>query len=391
MEFLTADGRLPDGVVSLPDHFSPFPEPTVELFVNETASTPIFAPCKRRRSVRSRPGRNTTIFPDTICAGDDAPVSYNAGDLGLIVQTPINEEEKTIERPAVVMPGSGIGYSETDIPIEMQLKSGIDAQFTNIISQARVMEADLSFSSDGNDSSVVEKEAFSRRGESTRQKFALFVEDMVMKVMNRQDQMHAQLIEVMEKKEQERIQREEYWKKQEIERAKKITELRSQEISRSLTLLSFIKNLLGEEIQVPSSQLAFTEKDELLHGQEAQKDPSNRRWPKSEVQALITVRLSLDDKFKNGPKGSIWEEVTARMATMGYPRTPSKCKEKWKNINKYYKRMTKTEGNSPKPYKSCSYFRELDILYSKGPNPPASQNDVDDVKEITLECVMDTG
>ncbi|XP_031115823.1 trihelix transcription factor GTL1 [Ipomoea triloba] len=401
MEFLTADGRLPNGVVPLPDHFTPFPEPTDELFLNPTAAIhpPIFAPCKRRRSVRSRQGRNLTMFPEPepSCGGDDASLSCNAGELGLLVQTTMNNGAATSECPVALTPASdvavaGNGCPATEVPIELQMKSEIDAQFTNIISQARALEAELSFSSDDSDSSEGEKGPDGERGESKKQKFALFLEDMVRKVMDKQEQMHKQLIELMEKNEQERILREEDWKQQEIERAKRDAELRSQETSRSMALLSFLKNFLGEEIQVPSAQVSCPENDEnSIHGQEAKHDSSNRRWPKSEVQALITVRLALDDKFQNGPKGSIWEEVAAGLATMGYTRTPRKCKEKWENINKYYKKMTKSVKSCPKLYKSCPYFRELDILYSKGLVAPVTENDVEDAKEMTLECGVNIG
>lgn len=152
MEFLTADGRLPNGVVPLPGHFTPFPEPTDELFVNSTAAIypPIFAPCKRRRSVRSRQGRNLTVFPEPSCGGDDALLSCNAGELGLLVQTTMNNGAATSECPIALAPASdvaaaGNGCSATELPIELQMKSEIDAHFTNIISQARALEAELRY------------------------------------------------------------------------------------------------------------------------------------------------------------------------------------------------------------------------------------------------------
>lgn len=174
-----------------------------------------------------------------------------------------------------------------------------------------------------------------------------------------------QLIEMLEKRERERIVKEEAWKQQEMERAKLHEEVRAQETSRSLALISFIQNVLGHEIHCPQS-LENSSLEEEIHNQDIpnqidlRSDLSNKRWPKSEVQALITLRTTLEHKFRNmGSKGSIWEEISAGMSSMGYTRTAKKCKEKWENINKYYRRSTGSGKKLP-------YFHELDILYSNG-------------------------
>lgn len=193
---------------------------------------------------------------------------------------------------------------------------------------------------------------------------------MVKRLMDKQEQMHKQLIEMIEKKEKERIIREEAWKQQEVEMAKRDGELRAEETSRNLALIAFLENLLGEEFQIPkSSEVTSQVKDEgEVHGQEAdvRSDPCNRRWPKSEVQALVSVRTSLDHKFLKGAKGSVWEEVADGLAKMGYIRTSKKCKEKWENINKYYKRTIDSGKTRPRNYRSCPYFHELDTLYKNG-------------------------
>ena len=68
-------------------------------------------------------------------------------------------------------------------------------------------------------------------------------------------------------------------------------------------------------------------------------DPNNRRWPDAEVQALIMLRSSLEHKFRvTGSKCSIWDEISVGMYSMGYCPSAKKCKEKWKNINKYFRK-----------------------------------------------------
>ncbi|XP_076938562.1 trihelix transcription factor GT-2-like [Bidens hawaiensis] len=209
-----------------------------------------------------------------------------------------------------------------------------------------------------------------KRKRKSRKKMEFYFERMVQTVMEKQDQMHKQLIEMLEQNEKESIIREQAWKKQETERAKRGEEARKQQVSQCQALLSFIQKTLGQETQIPNppdtnleSQEKSTYDDiEMKIIEESESDPNSRRWPKSEVQALITVRVALNHMFENGkgPKGSIWDEVAASLSGMGYHRTPKKCKEKWENINKYYRRtMEKGKATS----KSCSYFKELEMLH----------------------------
>ncbi|KAK7331150.1 hypothetical protein VNO77_25367 [Canavalia gladiata] len=210
-----------------------------------------------------------------------------------------------------------------------------------------------------------------KRRRKTVKKLEDFVKDLVTKVMEKQEQMHNQLVEMIENKERERIKREEAWKQEEMERIKKDEEARAQEKTRNLALISFIQNLLGQEIQIPQPVQARSNREqdevEVSVGKDFNNDPSNSRWPDVEVQALITVRTSLDHKFRvMGCKGSIWEEISEAMHGMGYNRSAKKCKEKWENINKYYKRTIGSGKKRRQNSKTCPYFDELDILYRNG-------------------------
>jgi Myb/SANT-like DNA-binding domain len=93
--------------------------------------------------------------------------------------------------------------------------------------------------------------------------------------------------------------------------------------------------------------------------------PSSR-WPKVEVHALIKIRTELEMRYQeNGPKGPMWEEISAGMKRMGYNRSAKRCKEKWENINKYFKRVKESSKRRPEDSKTCPYFHELDALYRK--------------------------
>ncbi|KAK7332437.1 hypothetical protein VNO80_29189 [Phaseolus coccineus] len=233
------------------------------------------------------------------------------------------------------------------------------------------LDAEEEDEDDDNSSASTEGNGPRKRRRKTVRKLEGFVKDLVTKVMEKQEQMHKQLVEIIENKERERIKREEAWKNEEMERIRKEEEARAQEKSRNLALISFIQNLLGHEIQIPQPVEAFCKREENEVEVNAQKefngDPSKSRWPDVEVQSLITVRTSLEHKFRfMGSKGSIWEEISEAMHGLGYNRSAKKCKEKWENINKYYKRTIGSGKKRRQNSKSCPYFDELDILYRNG-------------------------
>ncbi|KAL6527504.1 hypothetical protein OROGR_016594 [Orobanche gracilis] len=103
---------------------------------------------------------------------------------------------------------------------------------------------------------------------------------------------------------------------------------------------------------------------------------NSSRWPKAEVEALINLRRNLDLKYQdNGPKGPLWEEISAAMGKLGYSRNSKRCKEKWENINKYFKKVKESNKKRPEDSKTCPYFHQLDALYKeKARNDAASFN-----------------
>ncbi|XP_074584683.1 trihelix transcription factor GTL1-like isoform X2 [Curcuma longa] len=91
---------------------------------------------------------------------------------------------------------------------------------------------------------------------------------------------------------------------------------------------------------------------------------SSSRWPKAEVHTLIKIRSGLDSKYQDsGPKGPLWEEISVGMQRLGYNRSAKRCKEKWENINKYYKKVKESNKKRPEDSKTCPYFHQLDALY----------------------------
>uniref|UniRef100_A0ACD5UDB8 Uncharacterized protein n=1 Tax=Avena sativa TaxID=4498 RepID=A0ACD5UDB8_AVESA len=93
---------------------------------------------------------------------------------------------------------------------------------------------------------------------------------------------------------------------------------------------------------------------------------SSSRWPKTEVHALIQLRMDMDNRYQeNGPKGPLWEEISAGMRRLGYNRNSKRCKEKWENINKYFKKVKESNKRRPEDSKTCPYFHQLEAIYRK--------------------------
>ncbi|KQJ83849.1 hypothetical protein BRADI_5g17150v3 [Brachypodium distachyon] len=96
---------------------------------------------------------------------------------------------------------------------------------------------------------------------------------------------------------------------------------------------------------------------------------SSSRWPKTEVHALIQLRMDMDNRYQeNGPKGPLWEEISSGMRRLGYNRNPKRCKEKWENINKYFKKVKESNKRRPEDSKTCPYFHQLEAIYRKKHN-----------------------
>ncbi|KAL5566247.1 hypothetical protein UlMin_029411 [Ulmus minor] len=102
-----------------------------------------------------------------------------------------------------------------------------------------------------------------------------------------------------------------------------------------------------------------------------QRDDIGKRWPREEVQALINLRISLYDNGdqesnKEGVKAPLWERISQGMLELGYRRSSKRCKEKWENINKYYRKTKDLHKKRSFDSRTCPYFHQLNNLYKKG-------------------------
>ncbi|XP_078437795.1 uncharacterized protein LOC144708388 [Wolffia australiana] len=224
---------------------------------------------------------------------------------------------------------------------------------------------------------------------------AAFMEGLVTRLMEHQEGLHRKFLEILDRRDGERMAREEAWRQQEMARASSQAMAKAQDralaSSREAAIVFFLEKISGETL---SLNLPGREQF-LLEEEPPKEEPKNSsRWPKAEVQALIQVRSNLEARFQEpGLKGPLWEEVSAAMAAMGYQRSAKRCKEKWENINKYFRKTKDSAKRRSQQSKTCPYFHQLDQLYSKSPQKPpamAGEDDRADMSEL-LQAVMAAG
>ncbi|XP_022961163.1 trihelix transcription factor GTL2-like [Cucurbita moschata] len=100
------------------------------------------------------------------------------------------------------------------------------------------------------------------------------------------------------------------------------------------------------------------------------RDDLGKRWPRDEVLALVNVRCSLygngvGDRDQSG-KAPLWERISQGMLQMGYKRSAKRCKEKWENINKYFRKTKDVNKKRALDSRTCPYFHQLSTLYNQG-------------------------
>ncbi|KAF6138067.1 hypothetical protein GIB67_033481 [Kingdonia uniflora] len=95
-------------------------------------------------------------------------------------------------------------------------------------------------------------------------------------------------------------------------------------------------------------------------------DDYGKRWPREEVYSLINLRCNLynNGEDKESTKAPLWEKISQGMLELGYKRSAKKCKEKWENINKYFRKTKDANKKRPLDSKTCPYFHQLSNFYN---------------------------
>ncbi|KAK2457921.1 trihelix transcription factor DF1 [Trifolium repens] len=229
-----------------------------------------------------------------------------------------------------------------------------------------------------------------------KRKWKDYFRRLTRQVLAKQEEMQKKFLEAIDKREKEHMAQQDALRIQEINRINKEHELLVQERSsaaqKNAAIIAFLQKLSGQPplqppppppptvpemspvpvSQVQTHQLVIPNNNivEIKNMNNGHKSDcgvaSPSRWPKSEVHALIRIRTSLEPKYQeNGPKAPLWEDISAGMKKLGYNRNAKRCKEKWENINKYYKKMKESNKQRRDDSKTCPYFNELEALYKE--------------------------
>lgn len=229
-----------------------------------------------------------------------------------------------------------------------------------------------------------------------KRKWKDYFRRLTREVLAKQEDMQKRFLEAIDKREKEHMAQQDALRVQEMARINKEHELLVQERSsaaqKNAAVITFLQKLSGQPppqppppppppaselprtpvSQIQTQQLVIPNNNivEILSMNNGHKSAcdvaSPSRWPKSEVHALIRIRTSLEPKYQeNGPKAPLWEDISAGMKRLGYNRNAKRCKEKWENINKYYKKMKESNKQRRDDSKTCPYFHELEALYKE--------------------------
>ncbi|KAA8537895.1 hypothetical protein F0562_027525 [Nyssa sinensis] len=249
--------------------------------------------------------------------------------------------------------------------------------------------------SNSTSSSTSSDEDLDRRRRRKR-KWKDFFERLMKEVVEKQEELQKKFLDALEKRERDRMVRDEAWRVQEMTRMNREHDLLVQERSiaaaKDAAVIAFLQKISEQQhpnVQIqmpvqlqenplppppgpppplptpPPPSTKTVDNPKTDNGGE-NFVPGSSRWPKVEVEALIRLRTNLDLKYQdNGPKGPLWEEISAAMSKLGYSRSAKRCKEKWENINKYFKKVKESNKKRPEDSKTCPYFQQLDALYKE--------------------------
>ncbi|KDP35327.1 hypothetical protein JCGZ_09486 [Jatropha curcas] len=263
-----------------------------------------------------------------------------------------------------------------------------------------IQSPSINFVDNGSTSATSTSSEESEGTRKKKRKLTEFFEKLMKEVIEKQESLQRKFLDAIEKYEKDRMTREEAWKMQELDRIKRERELLIQERSiaaaKDAAVLSFLQKFSEQTssvqspdnqlipVQLPENQIVPAEKVVMAQENnniESFGHMSSSRWPKEEIEALISLRTKLDMQYQdNGPKGPLWEEISAEMKKLGYNRNAKRCKEKWENMNKYFKRVKESNKKRPEDSKTCPYFHQLDAIYKgktrKVDNPVTSGNEL---------------
>lgn len=150
---MDGDGHPPNDITSFADNLAPFPESTNVVYENPSAviappgihRLPV-SPVRKLRPVRFGNGRNYVDMVDSNCDIDEALMTCTS-DLGFLSQFSAQNASTVLPMECGFVNSldeNGVAKcSEVGISAVQQMKSELDADCFNLISQSRILETEF--------------------------------------------------------------------------------------------------------------------------------------------------------------------------------------------------------------------------------------------------------
>ncbi|RVW96036.1 Trihelix transcription factor GTL2 [Vitis vinifera] len=87
---------------------------------------------------------------------------------------------------------------------------------------------------------------------------------------------------------------------------------------------------------------------------------------RDEVAGTDKPKMQSKCRRQGRRKGASMERISQGMLALGYKRSAKRCKEKWENINKYFRKTKDVSKKRSLDSRTCPYFHQLSTLYSQG-------------------------
>lgn len=113
--------------------------------------------------------------------------------------------------------------------------------------------------------------------------------------------------------------------------------------------------------------MVFTESSGDDHELRAPKKRAET-WVQDEIQTMLAYRKELESLFNTSKSNKhLWEQISQRMRERGYERSPTMCKDKWRNLLKDYRKI-KQQKKSGTP--KLGYYKEIeDVMVERAKQP----------------------
>ncbi|KAK7246941.1 hypothetical protein RIF29_41814 [Crotalaria pallida] len=130
-------------------------------------------------------------------------------------------------------------------------------------------------------------------------------------------------------------------------------------------------------------------------------------WVQDETRTLIALRRETDALFNTSKSNKhLWAQISAKMRSKGFDRSPTMCTDKWRNLLKEFKKAKHHDKRGSGSGAKMNYYKEIEEIlrergkkpsssvqhhYNKSPNPASNNNNNNNHKIDSFMQFVDKG